>query len=96
MIRARILACGRARATAGNVSDFNAGRTPASHPANPPALNQRRLMAKTKTIRIANQKFGTAMPSCVIPMTPASTTVPRRDAAQIPAGNPMRMLNARA
>ena len=45
---------------------------PFSHPGKPPAENQRRLMAKTSTSIIANQKFGTATPSCVAPMTPIS------------------------
>ncbi len=55
---------------AGRVSAFNAASGPASQPGKPPAENQRRFTAKTRTGSTANQKFGTAMPSCVAPMMP--------------------------
>ena len=53
---------------------------PADQPGKPPAGNQRSVMAKSSTSSIANQKFGTAMPSCVAPITPASASAvaPRR------------------
>ena len=45
---------------------------------------------------MANQKFGMATPSWVAPMTPASTAVPRREAAQMPTGKAMRVESASA
>ena len=94
--RARMLACGSASAMAGSVSAFIAAQKPSSQPGNPPAENQRRFTAKTSTSSIANQKFGTATPSCVAPITPASAAVPRRDAARTPAGNAISVESASA
>ena len=53
-------------------------------------------MAKISTSIIANQKFGTATPSCVAPMTPMSPARPRRDAANMPAGKAINVLSASA
>jgi hypothetical protein len=69
MTRARIDACGSASATAGSVSALRPAQTPASQPGKPPAENHRSWIAKTRTSSIANQKFGIAMPSCVVPIT---------------------------
>ena len=65
----------------GRVSAFRLGQMPWSQPGNPPAENQRRLIAKITTRIIANQKFGMAMPSWVSPMTLQSPGLPRRLAA---------------
>ncbi len=86
MTRARMDACGNAREIAGSVSAFRPGSSPSSQPGKPPAENQRRLIAKTSTISIANQKFGTATPNWVTPMTVTSAAEPRRDAANMPTG----------
>ena len=96
MTRARIEACGRASAMAGRVSAFKACPKPASHPGKPPAENQRRLMAKTSTRIMANQKLGMATPSWVAPMTERSAALLRRAAAMIPAGKAIRVDSARA
>ena len=70
--RAKIAACGNAKATAGKTRDFSAAPKPISQPANPPAENQPSLTEKNKINRIANQKFGTATPSCAKPIIPVS------------------------
>ena len=66
-----------------------AGRAsrPASQPGKPPAGNQRRCTAKSSTSSIANQKFGTATPSCVSAHhADVGRRVPRRAAAKMPTG----------
>lgn len=45
---------------------------------------------------MANQKFGTATPSCVNPMMPASAADPRRAAAASPIGSAISVESARA
>ena len=81
---------------AGKVSAFIETQNPSSQPGKPPAENQRRLIAKTSTISMANQKFGIAMPSCVAPITEISATEPRRVAAQMPTGKATKMVSAKA
>ena len=89
-MRARIAACGKASEIAGRVRDFRPCKG-SSQPGKPPAENQRRLIAKIKTITIANQKLGIATPSCVAPITVTSLAPPRRLAAKIPAGNAIKV-----
>ena len=45
---------------------------------------------------MANQKFGTATPSWVAPITPASARLPRREAAQMPTGRAISVESASA
>ena len=67
--RARIDACGSASATAGSASARSPAQSPACQPGKPPAETQRSFTAKTRTSSMANQKFGTATPSWVAPIT---------------------------
>ncbi len=62
-MRAKMLACGSAKAIAGRVNDLIDNKKPSSHPGKPPAENHLRFIAKINTKIIANQKFGTAIPS---------------------------------
>ena len=63
IIRAKILACGNARAIAGKVKDLIDRKKPRSQPGKPQAENHRKFIAKINTRIIANQKFGIATPS---------------------------------
>ena len=74
MTRVRIAACGKARAMAGRVrlaiprqTLMMLIRPPTSQPSKPPAGNTPKVMAKTKTNMMANQKLGMAMPICAPP-----------------------------
>ena len=86
--RARIAACGSASAMAGSVR----ARIPArgsDQPGKPPAGKSRQCSAKARTRSIANQKFGSATPIWVAPITALSAARPRRAAAMRPAGKAM-------
>ena len=78
--RVRIAACTTPSAIAGRTSAPKA-RIGWSQPGNPPAGTIRKVTAKTITSRIASQKFGTARPIWLMPITIASPVRPRRSAA---------------
>ena len=78
------------------VSAFRAGQRPADQPGKPPAENQRRVMENSRTSSMANQKFGTLMPTCVAPMMPKSTALLRRAAAITPTGMAISVESASA
>ena len=78
--RVTIAACTTPSAIAGRISAAIA-RAGSSQPGNPPAGTSLSVTAKTSTSRIASQKFGTAMPIWLKPMTIASPARPRRSAA---------------
>ena len=89
-MRARIAACTTASASAGSTSARSAGPTPPSpslarQPGKPPAENQCSFTAKSQISRIANQKFGTAMPTWLALITPTSPARPWRAAANRPS-----------
>ena len=81
VMRARIAACTAASATAGSSNALNASHALSSQPGKPPAENHCSLTENTRINRIANQKFGSAMPSWLSVITPMSPTWLWRDAA---------------
>ena len=70
--RARIAACTTASEIAGSSSERMPGRMPSPHPAKPPAESHCSFTENSRISRIANQKFGIAMPNCVTAITPTS------------------------
>ncbi len=85
-----------ASAMAGSVRAFTAGQNPASQPGNPPADTQCSAIAKNSTSSIPSQKFGTARPSCVMPLTIESPRRPRLAAAYKALGKAMAMESSKA
>ena len=52
-----------------------------SQPGKPPAENQPSCTENSRISRMANQKLGMAMPTCVRPITPTSPSLLWREAA---------------
>ena len=80
-MRASMAACTTASDSAGSSSARRPGSKPSSHPAKPPAENHCNWTENKSISKIANQKLGMAIPTCVSAIIPTSPSLLWRAAA---------------